>query len=103
VVDVFRILGPQARAAIPEYWSVNLVARSVEVYTEPTGPCEAPKGHARLLASNSSPTRGISVEHFILPERCHMHGRHPSILRAQLFAPFSVLPTSDSRPTSCKA
>jgi Uma2 family endonuclease len=31
-----------ARACIPEYWIVNLVDRRIEVYTEPTGPCDAP-------------------------------------------------------------
>ncbi|MFO0844226.1 MAG: Uma2 family endonuclease [Gemmataceae bacterium] len=31
-----------ARAAIPEYWIVNVVERRIEVYTEPTGPCDAP-------------------------------------------------------------
>jgi Uma2 family endonuclease len=31
-----------ARAAIPEYWIVNLVERRVEVYTDPTGPADEP-------------------------------------------------------------
>jgi hypothetical protein len=36
-----------ARADIAEYWIVNLVDRRVEVYTEPTGPCDAPTYNAR--------------------------------------------------------
>ena len=31
-----------ARAGIPVYWIVNLVDRCVEVYTDPTGPCDQP-------------------------------------------------------------
>lgn len=36
-----------ARAGIPTYWIVNLVDRRIEVYTEPSGPVEAPD-YARL-------------------------------------------------------
>jgi Uma2 family endonuclease len=32
-----------ARAGIPCYWLVNLVDRQVEVFTDPTGPCDAPQ------------------------------------------------------------
>jgi Uma2 family endonuclease len=31
-----------ARASIPVYWIVNLVDRRVEVYTQPSGPADAP-------------------------------------------------------------
>lgn len=31
-----------ARAMIPEYWIVNVGARRIEVYTDPTGPGESP-------------------------------------------------------------
>ena len=31
-----------ARAGIPVYWIVNLIDRCIEVYTDPTGPCEQP-------------------------------------------------------------
>ena len=31
-----------AHARIPVYWIVNLVARQVEVYTDPTGPADQP-------------------------------------------------------------
>jgi Uma2 family endonuclease len=48
-----------ARAAIPEYWIVNLVDRRVEVYTEPTGPCDAPTYNARrdFAAGDKVPVR----------------------------------------------
>jgi Uma2 family endonuclease len=36
-----------ARAAIPIYWIVNLVAGQVEVYTNPTGPVPAPRYQQR--------------------------------------------------------
>lgn len=32
-----------ARAGIPVYWIVNLIDRHVEVYTEPSGPYDAPR------------------------------------------------------------
>lgn len=31
-----------ARAGIPVYWVVNVVDRKIEVYSEPSGPCESP-------------------------------------------------------------
>lgn len=31
-----------ARAGIPVYWVVNVVDKVVEVYTQPSGPCDAP-------------------------------------------------------------
>jgi len=31
-----------ARNSIPVYWIVNLIARTLEVSTDPTGPCEVP-------------------------------------------------------------
>jgi Uma2 family endonuclease len=31
-----------ARAAVPEYWIVNLIDRQIEVYTAPSGPAEEP-------------------------------------------------------------
>lgn len=40
--DKRRKLRLYARAAIREYWIVNLVASQVEVYTDPTGPSGAP-------------------------------------------------------------
>ncbi len=42
-----RDRGPKARlyarAEVPTYWIVNLIDRQVEVYTDPTGPCDEPK------------------------------------------------------------
>lgn len=34
-----------ARAGIPQYWIVNFVDRRIEVYTNPTGPCDNPTYH----------------------------------------------------------
>lgn len=31
-----------ARAGIPVYWVVNVIDKQVEVYTQPSGPCDAP-------------------------------------------------------------
>jgi Uma2 family endonuclease len=31
-----------ARAGIPVYWIVNVIDRQIEVYTQPSGPCESP-------------------------------------------------------------
>jgi Uma2 family endonuclease len=38
--------GLYARAGIPEYWIVNLVARALEVYSDPHPAREQPLGHA---------------------------------------------------------
>jgi Uma2 family endonuclease len=40
--DRGRKLRGYARAGIPVYWLVELVARRVEVHTGPTGPCPTP-------------------------------------------------------------
>jgi Uma2 family endonuclease len=40
-----------ARAAIPAYWIVNLVSRSVEVFTDPSGPSEQPDFRSRVERS----------------------------------------------------
>jgi Uma2 family endonuclease len=37
-----------ARARLPVYWIVNLVSRRVEVYTDPTGPDQAPDYRSRV-------------------------------------------------------
>jgi Uma2 family endonuclease len=34
-----------ARDRIPVYWVVNLIDRRVEVYSDPTGPCDDPRYH----------------------------------------------------------
>lgn len=45
-VTLARDRGPKkrlyARASLPIYWIVNLVERQIEVYTDPTGPCDVP-------------------------------------------------------------
>ena len=45
-----------ARAGIPVYWIVNLVDRVIEVFTQPSGPCEEPcyaKPEIHALASSA--------------------------------------------------
>lgn len=41
-IDRGEVLEEYARAGIPTYWIVNIPDRLLEVYTEPTGPCDAP-------------------------------------------------------------
>ncbi|HEY7311695.1 MAG TPA: Uma2 family endonuclease [Gemmataceae bacterium] len=61
------VKGPlYARAAIPVYWIVNLVDRTLEVYTDPTGPDPAPGYRQRqdYLAGNLVPLvlDGIEID-----------------------------------------
>jgi Uma2 family endonuclease len=41
-IDETVMLRAYARAGVPVYWIVNLVDRRVQVYTDPTGPADAP-------------------------------------------------------------
>jgi Uma2 family endonuclease len=54
-----------ARAGIPVYWIVNLVDRAIEVFTQPSGPCEEPHYamHEEFSVARSVPVvlDGISV------------------------------------------
>ena len=53
-----EVKGPiYARAGVPIYWIVNLPEAKVEVYTDPSGPCETPSYAARqdFSASDSLP------------------------------------------------
>jgi Uma2 family endonuclease len=44
-----------ARDRIPAYWIVNLVDRRVEIYTDPTGPCDEPEYRTtRLFPAGSA-------------------------------------------------
>jgi Uma2 family endonuclease len=38
-----------ARAGVPTYWVINIPARRIEVYTEPTGPADVPDYRARRI------------------------------------------------------
>jgi Uma2 family endonuclease len=38
-----------ARAGIPVYWVVNVVDKQIEVFTQPSGPCDAPAYAARAV------------------------------------------------------
>jgi len=40
-----------ARSTIPEYWILNLPARSLEVYTDPTGPHARPDYRSQIILS----------------------------------------------------
>lgn len=46
-----------AHARIPVYWIVNLVDRLIEVYTDPSGPAEAPdyREHRDYLPEDEIP------------------------------------------------
>jgi Uma2 family endonuclease len=41
--DVGRMLAAYATAGVPVYWIINLPARQIEVYTDPTGPDPSPR------------------------------------------------------------
>jgi Uma2 family endonuclease len=45
--DLMEKAGIYAGAAIPVYWVVNIPDRRIEVFTDPTGPCDAPKYQTR--------------------------------------------------------
>lgn len=44
-----------ARAGIPVYWVVNVIDKQIEVYTQPSGPCESPAyAKQEVFAAGSS-------------------------------------------------